>query len=440
MAFAQQDVGTFLGFYHPDAQLIDTASGSVTRGWRQLAAAIESLRPGAPRRASVILLAPWWGAVIESGSESCETESCPDAWANMFLIYDDGIGLHIRVPSGGITADDQLLALYEHQAAAWSGHDVDDIVSDHSDASFAPEAPRAEAADLLAEYPRFRVEPLTLADLGVADSAEPALFDAGNPVGGRSPRGRTALGVYRLTFRPGLAAVGGIWWDLWDDQIVSSMTLLQPDDWDHVLTESGESMPPDQWFSTIRLPEPTVTDLTHVITAPDGSQVELYGASASAAELVEWALGRFADADLPIPHAGAVHIEAAQTCLEGSAWAITGGASAEIRICLDESQLGSDGSFTRLGEVTVLHELAHVWSAEYLSEEQKQAFLDARGLSAWWDPSVPWVAQGTEHAAEIVAWGVAEDDYPLVRIPHSDCETVVADFRALTGVPPLHGC
>lgn len=59
------------------------------------------------------------------------------------------------------------------------------------------------------------------------------------------------------------------------------------------------------------------------------------------------------------------------------------GESAEIRICLDGSQMGSDGSFSRTREVTVLHELAHVRSAEYLTEQHKQVFLDARGPSAW---------------------------------------------------------
>ncbi len=102
--------------------------------------------------------------------------------------------------------------------------------------------------------------------------------------------------------------------------------------------------------------------------------------------------------------------------------------------------MGSDGSFSRLGEVTVLHELAHVWRAEYLTEQHKQVFLDARGLSAWWDPSVPWAAQGTEHSAEIIAWGLAEESYPLVRVPDAECETLIEAFRLLAGAEPMHGC
>lgn len=48
--------------------------------------------------------------------------------------------------------------------------------------------------------------------------------------------------------------------------------------------------------------------------------------------------------------------------------------------------------------------------------------------------------QGTEHSAEIIAWGLAEESYPLVRVPHAERETSIEAFRLLTGAEPMHGC
>jgi hypothetical protein len=92
------------------------------------------------------------------------------------------------------------------------------------------------------------------------------------------------------------------------------------------------------------------------------------------------------------------------------------------------------------GEFTMLHELAHVWTAEYTTPEQRAAFASLRGLATWNDASAAWSDRGNEQASEVIAWGLAEQPVSLVRIGSPSCAELEVAFHALTGAEPLHGC
>ena len=86
---------------------------------------------------------------------------------------------------------------------------------------------------------------------------------------------------------------------------------------------------------------------------------------------------------------------------------------------------------------TLLHELAHAWADLTLDSEMRRRFLDLRGLDIWHDNSVPWEERGFEHAAEIIAWGLLDQDLLLTSIGETDTRKLAEAFELLTGRKPL---
>ena len=102
---------------------------------------------------------------------------------------------------------------------------------------------------------------------------------------------------------------------------------------------------------------------------------------------------------------------------------------------------------------TMLHELAHAWANESLTVGAREAFVSSRGLASWNDHDDPWDRRGTEHVAETIAWGLADDPHHVKwvetladgsqRTTHRvltigvDVETLLTNFRSLTGADPV---
>lgn len=101
-----------------------------------------------------------------------------------------------------------------------------------------------------------------------------------------------------------------------------------------------------------------------------------------------------------------------------------------------------------LNRETLIHELAHAWVHENLTETDRAEFARQRGLEVWSDHSVPWAERATEHAAEIIAWGIEEESrlvtwvapdgsrtLRLLTIPNSTPAELAVSYQALTGLP-----
>ena len=88
-----------------------------------------------------------------------------------------------------------------------------------------------------------------------------------------------------------------------------------------------------------------------------------------------------------------------EACDGNTAFAATGGEESLIVVC--NSTVG-----------TLVHELTHVWASKNLSDEDKAAWVEERGLDAWGDG--PWRDRGSEHLADIVAWGMDDEFRPPV--------------------------
>jgi hypothetical protein len=156
------------------------------------------------------------------------------------------------------------------------------------------------------------------------------------------------------------------------------------------------------------------------------------GFSRAQEALIEWAIGRFADAGLELPRLEFVHYPTTEPC-RGARGFYTGDRSrATIRICVRAA--------SPFAELLFLHEIAHAWDRYTLTDRRRAAFLQLRDLEEWWDNgSAPWHTYGAEQAAQIVAWGLIDRPIHVATIPDSDCLDLRTGYFLLIGRPPLHG-
>jgi hypothetical protein len=147
--------------------------------------------------------------------------------------------------------------------------------------------------------------------------------------------------------------------------------------------------------------------------------------------LIEWAIGRFADAGLELPPLEFVHYPTREPC-RGARGFYTGDRSrATIRICVREASPFAD--------LLLLHEIAHALDGYALTDRRRAAFLQLRHLEEWWDNgSAPWHTYGAEQAAQIIAWGLIDRQIHIATIPDSSCLDLRTGYVLLTGRPPLH--
>lgn len=153
-------------------------------------------------------------------------------------------------------------------------------------------------------------------------------------------------------------------------------------------------------------------------------------------ELVGWALSRFSEAGLDLPSVEFVFHQDSRSCY--------GHVGLYYR---DRTSL----HMCRLDKRTMLHELAHAWANEALTETARAAFVAHRGLETWNDQTVDWELRGTEHAAEIVTWSLMDRNiqvpfvetpgaamtYRLLTIPASSPDELVSAYEVLTGRTPV---
>lgn len=142
--------------------------------------------------------------------------------------------------------------------------------------------------------------------------------------------------------------------------------------------------------------------------------------SPSAEETINWAVDRFVAAGLQLPD---LEISFPVVCHGKAALYHVGRRSVD---------------FCRVGTLLALHEFAHAWD-DTSGAVDREAFLELRGLHVWFGGlDLPKEQQGAEHLAQIVSWGLMDQD--LRRPPNlannSEAELTEA-FELLAGHPPL---
>jgi hypothetical protein len=140
-----------------------------------------------------------------------------------------------------------------------------------------------------------------------------------------------------------------------------------------------------------------------------------------------WAVKRFETAGLDLPRVVITFPEGDQALCGGlPARAFPTAEPPEVKVCWDDAFI-------------VLHELAHIWEAHRVDDEQRRGFSQVRdGVKAWASHDVSWNQRGIEHAANVIAWGLLEDPYLISRTYPNDPVSMINAYRLLTGSDPLH--
>jgi hypothetical protein len=150
----------------------------------------------------------------------------------------------------------------------------------------------------------------------------------------------------------------------------------------------------------------------------------------SDADLTAWALARFDRAGLVLPPLVISFHDDRQVC-GGNFGLYRAGDPASVDIC------GFNWDrFVVTAKKTVLHELAHAWTQQTLSEQAREQFLALRDLDTWGDDEYPWEEQGSEQAAEIIAWALIDEELQLATINDAGPDALTRAYEQLTGSLP----
>lgn len=161
--------------------------------------------------------------------------------------------------------------------------------------------------------------------------------------------------------------------------------------------------------------------------SPTATVRPIHDASPAQAKLVGWALGRFERAGLDLPGFD-IHFHS------------------DIRDCRGHVGLyWSDRQrldvctyhFDLMAKLTMLHEMAHAWDDLELTDHARERFMQLRGVETWSSWNEPWELRGTEHAAEVITWGLMDERIHSVHIPDNDPGQLLEAFRLLTGRAPM---
>ena len=177
-----------------------------------------------------------------------------------------------------------------------------------------------------------------------------------------------------------------------------------------------------------------------IIEQTSGTNIEIFNGTDRLTNLVEWALGRFELIGIGLPNVVAVTFPPIPLCDEYQGMATNTGEGSRVYVCYDEQEACSDDScsdFNIVARRTMLHELGHAWNNTYLNDEDREMFVEMRGLDYWSGSDVTYSSRGTEHAAEVLVWGLLEESSPTIRLPDQTCDTLAEAFQFLTGAEPL---
>ena len=163
---------------------------------------------------------------------------------------------------------------------------------------------------------------------------------------------------------------------------------------------------------------------------PPAADVTIDSASPAWTELVEWGVARFRAAGLELP-ALEVSVHADKGPCDGNGGLYQPGPTPRVRLC------SAGRPDARAVKLLTLHELAHAWAEARLSEETRAALLELRGLEAWVDPALPPHEWGAEHAAEILSWGLMDEEVRIIRIYDAEPAQLEAGFELLVGARPM---
>lgn len=194
------------------------------------------------------------------------------------------------------------------------------------------------------------------------------------------------------------------------------------------------------WWSGMA-PPPAAADGPAVELRTPHGVIEVRGADDATLDRLRWAIERFTVAGLDVPRVSGIVVDPyGPDCDGASGVARLSGSRAVITVCPNAAALCEDDACTRpraYPSQSILHELAHAWLADNVSDADRARFVAATGLSSWGDRGVDWSRRGEEVAAETLSWGLMDVPVVLHRLDDPEPETLVSWYLELTGREPL---
>lgn len=191
---------------------------------------------------------------------------------------------------------------------------------------------------------------------------------------------------------------------------------------------SSDDYPP----GTRRIDEPVLSGTVEGIDVYNANDVQI--------SLVAWARDRFVASGLDVPPATHVTFPPTSACESGfSGMSFHTDLVGHIEVCTTAETFATSAAAAPLtARRTILHELGHLWIAAYTDEATRRKLTDHLGLTDW--TGVEWSMNGSEMAAEILMWGLIDEEL-AVRVPGASCEERVTAFALLVGsAPPMRSC
>jgi hypothetical protein len=326
--------------------------------------------------------------------------------------------------------------LYDQYAWARSSGDPQRLAVLYGLEATVPEASGIEAwiddrVASLAEDGSLRWSTVPVTSLALAS---PALFL--DPIRyGDDPQ--RAVAVYQVEPSVGCSLRLAVRWEIADGLIVQEHRFAEVESFRRC--SSGDL--PRGWWTGLALPGPRDQLVTGTVGTFGGQTIEIHNGTTSLEELLTWGLRRFGAAGLVEPRVDSVTFEPTRVCDGVFGRVIDADGARDLFLCIDGNDLCEDpepcGVPALNIRVGILHELGHAWMLDYADEEIRSRLLELSGREVWSDPGTAWTDRGVEYAAEVLAWGLADEPVRLVQLGDPPCEELTAAFQLLTGLPPL---
>lgn len=205
---------------------------------------------------------------------------------------------------------------------------------------------------------------------------------------------------------------------------------------------------PDGWWTTFELPPDLQDNVTEVVDA-GGSLVKLVNAEPIHEEFTRWLFDRYHAAGIGLPEIAAVWFPPAPECDELGGLAIESDERYEGRhtvvICFEADRLlwdDSESGWFPTAAAYGLHELAHIWMVDHLTDDIRTAYNEMAGLTFWRGADAEWAQRGVEQAAFTIPWAITGVDDAVWPISFEDasCEELANRYRLLTQREPITQC
>jgi hypothetical protein len=266
------------------------------------------------------------------------------------------------------------------------------------------------------------------------DIPAPAVF-LGPSEYGEDPR--SAVGMYQVAGEDGCQHQLAVHWLLDDGLIINERRYHDVESYVRCAPERE----PIGWWSGLDSPQPRDSVVTGQFATPSGRVIQIYNGSERLEHLLEAAIRRFGEAGLAEPVLDSVTYEPSRACADRSGRVLEADGQRRVFICIYESDLcpnlRSCDVPSSSSRFATLHELGHVWMLDNVDREIQSELLSLSGRTTWLGTDVLWVDRGVEYAADVVAWGLLEEEVDMVRIRRPGRDELAAAFCLLTGSSPL---